>query len=123
VGFFNFKTIGNSMIVIKDVEIIETPLDHFEIARIPDCILEDEYGFDIKKEVIHGKTFVNKNGSSVVIGMSTNAQDVLGLPFEAFEDMNSHISRLRKEKAECAKVIKEAGLWSRIKYAFTGELV
>lgn len=52
-------------------------------------------GASVTREMIVGKPFVNVDGVEVCIGMSSQAQSALGLPFSVFEQQNRDISLLR----------------------------
>ena len=84
---------------------------------------------EVEQEMVRGREFVNANRERFCIGMSEQVQKAIGLPMEAFENMNREldtnrqtIAQLRGRNAMYQKridVIKEAGLWQRIKYVFT----
>ena len=84
---------------------------------------------EVKKEHVHGRTFINANGESVCIGMTKRVQSLLGLPFEVFDNMKNDldmaritVAQLRDRNAALQKSMagfKEAGLLKRLKYLFT----
>lgn len=124
------------MIFIRDFKVMNVPGDCYEAA------LFEEHRFDvppwggptsaeyvINSEIINGVTFHNPEGEVVVIGMQKADQKLLGLPFEAFGNMEHEIDRLHttliETKRELVKtrtqrnVFYNMRFWDRIKFAFS----
>lgn len=89
------------------------------------------------REVIYGKTFINGNYKKVCIGMSKQVQELIGLPFEVFENMQERIFEMETElRANNEDILrmhiegKELDIWKnyickmswfkRFKAVFTG---
>ena len=88
-----------SMLVVKSIDVIHTDRDSIQIASIPkmDVFTLNDLDQHITFEMIHGQTFSNSRGERICIGMSSAAQEAIGLPFEIFESMNNMAARLQKE--------------------------
>ena len=122
------------MICITDIKIIKTTRDFFEKAlsyqaglRKPNnsIIVEDQ---EVTHEIVYGREFINANGDSVCIGMAENVQIAIGLPFEAFANMNYHIEKqaktIRKRNRQIEKLniqiqyYKNMNFLEKIKFIF-----
>lgn len=95
------------MILIDKISVKEVPHNICEIAAysytperdildyspgIPMNRMED--ALSVTKEQITGRRFQNGVGKAICIGMSKQVQVAIGLPFEAFDNMNKQIDRL-----------------------------
>jgi len=126
------------MKVVKSIEVIESKRDFYEIMNFgacPDYARRVEFPditageMEITEEFIQGRRFVNQHGEQIVIGWAKDVQNVLGLPFEAFENQNNEISDLR---SECQRLeddfknlnetIEKSTFAQRIKFLFTRKL-
>ena len=97
------------MIVIKDIEVLETNQEVCEL--IQKC----EQDFSVMKkmhpeqvsfitEIIDGKQFVNpQTGKKIYLGLSKKAQDILDLPMESFDNMYQQISDLSNKNNRLQK--------------------
>ena len=95
------------------------PID-FDHAR--GCESIDE-ALAIEKEVIKGRVFgVNGNGHKVIIGWSNQAQDAIGIPFDAFNSLQADLEKANDLYAKLLTKVSACGLWGRIRYALTGRL-
>lgn len=84
------------------------------------------------KEAITCEQFYNTNGDIVHIGMSKQAQEALGLPFKAYDQMKKDCEDIRIDRDNyynkcCAyydvfQNIEELGFWGRLKYLLTGNI-
>lgn len=96
------------MKVIKSIEVLE--VDRQEVAvrswdpnqpmvEVKSNLEELPYMEEARviEELVQGRIFVNESGDRVCIGMTGEVQDVLGLPFGAYENMASTIDRLNKQ--------------------------
>ena len=85
------------MLAVTKIEVANVDRRMVEIAHMPPVnsqfspCLETEMP-EIAYEMIHGKQFVNSRGEYICIGMSQQVQDAIGLPLEAFDNMNNRIS-------------------------------
>lgn len=124
------------MIVVKRVE-VETfdkdpiVVNHFPVPDPPVSALGNGKikPLDVRQEVIKGKAFRNAEGEEVIIGMSNEAQELLGIPFQAFEDMRLWLEQTRRDLEGCLQdhikykqKVRQAGFWERLKYLFTGKI-
>lgn len=131
------------MLVVTKIETLETPKNITEIERmiydykghfgtcewVP---LEGQpVNLKVLKEVIRGRRFVHpKKGIDVVIGMTSQVAEVLGLQYEAFEELKNqrdfwseqHIEELRNHDKSLKQLneMESWGIWKRIKCVFTG---
>ena len=93
------------MIVISEIKVFQTDLNPVEIAQqlsrnsgnYNSALLERYVPPEITTEMVLGRRYVNYQGEEVCIGMSKQAQDAIGLPFEVFDNMQNTINFLRKE--------------------------
>lgn len=131
------------MLVVTKIETIETSKNITEIERFIydqagpfgtcDWVPLEGQPVDLKvlKEVIRGRRFVHpKKGIDVVIGMTSQVAEVLGLQYESFEELEksrSYWSEQHNDELCKNAVLSEQlhqmetwGLWKRIKCVFTG---
>jgi len=90
------------MILVKSVELVNTGEDNpnpfvYQYAKEPKSPWPPpEPGVavarDFEVETVEGKWFHNPAGVSVVIGWTKEVQLALGLPFEAFDNMEKQLS-------------------------------
>lgn len=123
------------MIVITEIKTREVNRNAWERAKFNcDAYFEASSG-DVAEtvrftnEVVLGKDFKNAHGKTVCIGMTKEVQEAIGLPFEAFEELQKLIEEFRQynqllfdriERTE--KRLKEYSSLSflgRLKYLFT----
>jgi len=127
------------MIVIKNIEVLKT-IDDSPIKIViekPDSKYTDikgNAGDDIfTHEIVYGRKFVKKDGSVIVIGMTKYVQEIIGIQYEAWDNLlqkcsnlrltkdslERNLSRVTKEmyqyKAEL-DYMKRAGFFRRLKY-------
>jgi hypothetical protein len=82
--------------------------------------LEDYYDsqafvdFAIEKEVVTPRKFVDERGRRYLIGMTREVQEQIGLPFDAFEN-------LQKENKELREAVHDLSFWQRVKLLFLGK--
>ena len=121
------------MIVIKNVEFYETQKDPIEIVSQsgPYEAIEvlSERGNCIVpvsevREWIYGRRFQRpSDGVDVVLGLSKQAQDVLGLQYKAWENMSAELCHYHCANHAYQKKIEnaqKATVWTRIKWVFSG---
>jgi hypothetical protein len=121
------------MIIITKVEALKTEKDIEELewqiyceqnshTKIGDDFVPVEYA----REIIRGRRFVNPSRDiDVVIGVTGKVGDLLGLQYEAFENMEKEIEVLRIKNQTLHRKLDSftnASLWKRLKYSFTGVL-
>lgn len=131
------------MIVITKVEYITTDRDPHEIqsmiydSRCRPLELSTSDGeskfmdIAVSTELVRGCRFdrytPRRGHKSMLIGMTKAVQDVLGMQYEAVSTMNERAEEDSRMVAASAKKLnhlksqmKNASLWSRIKWVFTG---
>lgn len=116
------------MIVIKNIDFFETDMDPVEVYD--NCVDPTQAEFCV--ELIKGRKFTRPDGEKVVVAASKQAQDVLGLLYEAWEDLEKRFTAtqnayyktwmcLEAREIELS-VYKNASFRQRIKYLFRGKL-
>lgn len=83
---------------------------------------DDDKEMTIETEIVRGSQFVNSRGERICLGIKKDVQDLLGLPFESFFDMNFTINRQRNEIDELKNVIqtvRKMSFWKRLKFLLT----
>lgn len=127
------------MIVIKHIDFLEVQGERYEFRHryISGNNLLMEVGtangtaealVEEVRELIVGREFRDPSGRTVVVGVSKQAQDIIGIQYEAWENQSKMIEDLilecsaiqikveQKEK-ELSK-IKSASFWDRLKWMF-----
>lgn len=123
------------MIIIKDVDTIEvdenTLIQHlirlsiFDVMPCKDnngkIVGEDTHYIE---EVVRGRIFRRpRDNKDIVIGMSKKAQYLIGIQYEAWENMEKRIEEKRKEIIKLETIIKkstEASIFTRLKWLIFG---
>ena len=130
------------MIVIKNIDFFRTDMDLIEIFNYTDppggvWVGREFLEVEFCKELIKGRRFIRPDGEEVVVGVSKQAQDVLGLLYEdwgkqrralflvqnAYRDvcvkLDSVGEKLEAKEGEL-DVYRNASFWQRLKYLFGG---
>ena len=118
------------MIVIKNVEIFEVDRNPIEILsttlphqHVFPCS-GDPVSVEVFRELIRGRRFVRpSDGTDIVVGMSIQAEDVIGLQYEAWDEINNSLNYFRSSLAKSDSEImrlKSARFWERFRWLFTG---
>lgn len=125
------------MILVKSIEVIEVESNDFHTIQYcnPDTMIRVNKGRDmlpasVLLELVRGQRFVRGDGTEIVIGMAQPVQDILGLQFEAWENLqndwsiadNSRViaGRLAKGYQLELEELSSAGFFERLKMLFTG---
>ena len=119
------------MICIKSIEVLEVERKDVEVAHFkwPDGYFEtgdyecSTMTAELTYEMVRGRVFRNANGQEVCIGMTKQVQDAVGLPFEAFENMEKEISNLYEEVGNlrlAISMLRGTGFWGRLRWLFGG---
>jgi len=115
------------MIVITKIEYktIDNYQDRIEKFRFQNPKLDinplEHPEMKIHTEIIKGRRFVNIKGKEICIGMSEEVQELIGLPFEVFENLQSDIEYERDMNKKILKQLRtyqHMGIWDRIKNIF-----
>lgn len=116
------------MKLITNVEVIERDDDReLRIQKLcnPGLFFSPEHCAEemkIETEIVRGRMFVNSRGERVCIGIKKNVQDLIGLPFEAFEAQQALIAREQRRVFNLEneiKGIKALKFWKRLKFLLT----
>lgn len=65
---------------------------------------------ELRRKVVQGWCFVNACGRKVNIGLSSEAEQALGLPFSIFEEMS------KRERSLCSSIEEEVEKRRRLRY-------
>ena len=121
------------MILVKKIEYIETDRDPIDIISMvrPNYPVRvgTEKGAKLVEvseihELIKGRRFVRPSTQTdIVIGMSKQASEVIGIQYETFDNMEESIAQLTSQQRvdrETLDKIKSASLLKRLTWLFTG---
>jgi len=121
------------MICIKEIKVVDVDEDFIMISRMEGLPpFADLYPYDgdmsqemveVTNEMVHGTRFRNSNGLDVCIGMTQQVQDLIGLPFEAFSNMEATILGMKLKITALLKELDEfktMGFFGRLKFLFRG---
>lgn len=102
----------------------------FSPGDVMDMLAEDSTH---EIEFIQGRRFVDERGNILVIGMTSEVQKTLGVPFDAIENMMASLERYRIEEVylksninryqSCISKLGRTGFWKRLKFLFTGIII
>ena len=119
------------MIVIKHIDFYQTANDLNTIR----CYEHrenrwNELAFDacknnvnIKTELIKGRIFIRPDGTELIIGCSKQAADVIGIQYEAWDNLQQeHLkaARARDDAYAHIRELSEASFLTRLKWLFIG---
>ena len=125
------------MILVTDMKVITThdkkyhPFEHpiYHHGPVPVLGLYDDPEAEICQEVtiemVKGRRFVNRYGIETVIGWDKQSQELLGLPFEVFEQMEKRRQSDYYENTKLRKKIRELQeqtVWQFLKTKLTQAL-
>ena len=118
---------NNKMILIQSIKYIEVENNVWPIHSFtaPKYYNNHDEPVDeaVVNELVCGRRFVNVNGVEICIGMAEEHQNLLGLPFEVFNNMETEISELNFIIGNQNKTLSDfrsMSLWNRIKGIFFG---
>ena len=123
------------MICITEIKTVDVDRNFIQITRMenipavaPIVGSDQEDYAEVKIEMVHGREFINQNGQRVCIGMTQQVQDLIGLPFDAFNNMEKElesnyvtISQLHSRSTMYQKKTEEyeqASFFKRLQYLF-----
>lgn len=108
------------MIFIKSIEVDEIDGNYVEITHMLKNRGADLYkmgevpispNITYIQELIEGKRFFNARGEEVVIGFSQSVEEAIGLPMEAFKNLNEDyieaLDRFILYKAKCEELERD----------------
>lgn len=118
------------MILVKNLEIIETDRDPMEIVsmHLPHDYIPvngGEKAIPCKqlRELIRGRRFRRPDGKDMIIGMTRQVQDIIGIQYEAWDTLNEALDsyRIQARKYESAlDNLHNSGFFKRLKMLFIG---
>jgi len=121
------------MILIKSISYVEVAEDPIEVVvrQHPDQLvpITTEKGSEFCKvsevrKLIRGRRFVRPaDGKDVVIGCYPGVETILGLQYDAWENLEQSYESERGKALSILRLyngLKKASLWSRVKWVFTG---
>ncbi len=119
------------MILIKSIEIAIVKEDRILILITPGLkerlATPYEKSINITEEMVRGRTYITADGRQIIIGMTKEVQDAIGLPYEVFENLNKELdtsremlSRNRQYMADYQARVEGLSLFKRIKALFIG---
>lgn len=84
----------------------------------------------VTEEKVRGRAFIKPDGERIIIAATKEVQDIIGLQYEAWNEMESRSeelyrkaignSNLAKGFVGQLKTIETASFWRRLKWLFTG---
>lgn len=123
------------MILITKIEYCQTDRDAYEIYH-SDLYEKSEPLFScnsvsprtpvsdsVVREVVRGRRFVRPDGLEVMVGMTEQAADVLGLQYEAWQELEDRANEnwaLYHNHKRVLEATKKAGFFTRLKWLFMG---
>lgn len=120
------------MILIKHIEFLEVQGDEHRILHeaepwelLPAVDQDGPSATDvatIRSEYIRGKRF-HRKGHTVVIGCTEQASGVIGIQYEAWDNLERALEASREARRDLTELLllyKAATLWKRLKWLFTG---
>jgi len=125
------------MILVKSIEIIETDQDPINIIHrnAPSTPIRVNNGKATAlcseiSEMVRGRLFVRGDGTEITIGMTQDAQDVLGIQCEAWDNIQDAYNESQREYREAMRTasmfqleleeLSKTGFFGRLKMLFTG---
>ena len=102
------------MIVITEIKILETQHDWIEFAysNLPqlkytspgELVADKEY---FMKELVRGRRFIKPNGEEIVIGITNQASEILGILYESYDNMNRELISGMDELRSCRSYLSD----------------
>ena len=121
------------MIIITDLKFIQVDRDPYELVSLTGPyegieVLSERGDTVVSatelRELIRGRRFVRPSDmTDVVIGLDKDTQDLLGLQYEAWENLQKQsdsYARAYNDTLDTLGKMKKANLLQRIKWVFTG---
>lgn len=128
------------MLCITKIEVVNVPEDKLDLYYCNDPFanvlpIEGTYPVEyaeVKREHVNGKIFINNRHEEICIGMSKQVQDLIGLPFEVYDNMNKEIKSLSGNYNYVNKLYKKLDIelekykkltfFKRLKFLFTNKV-
>ena len=109
------------MIVITKIETIETHEDWIEFAHLnlpqlkyvnPGEFLSDKEYFI--RELVRGRRFRKPNGEEIIIGITNQASEILGILYESYDNMNQVVEENKYFRYQCQTKLLNLTGWIKI---------
>ena len=120
------------MIIIKNIDFIEVDKTRYELLSKPHSEpvwVKDNEGprladfTEFEEELIIGRRYKRpSDGTDVYIGVSREAQNIIGLQYEAWDNLQREHDFYYGEHSRLLKIIEEinqASFWTRVKSLFS----
>jgi hypothetical protein len=123
------------MILIRHIDFIETGMERYQLTELARWGAPTPIGYELADteqviEWVRGVEFTRPDGEKILIGASEQAQEVLGIQFEAWGNMEREIYRLQASNKHLRDTIHDyqdevdrlsrLSLWERVKQLFMG---
>jgi len=120
------------VILIKNIEFIETPRDPWEIfvTHLPHEVIPVEGNsgpyaeVSVLTELVRGRRFLRpSDGTDIVVGLAKDAQNILGLQYEAWENMAQELKDTRSQMRQLQRErdrARGATIWTRFEWLLFG---
>lgn len=113
---------NNKYIFVTDAKVIESPYSYMELHQMtwsnPYVVLDhNKEPIDmtvLSKRIDVGRCYCNNRGQTVFLGIDDEVNDLLGLPFDEFGQMDSDLKYFRDKFYETEKLVN--GVKSRRDY-------
>lgn len=84
------------MILVKNIEVEVVPQDIIQIRQMDETNIYKPFErvqeeMKILVEQVRGQRFINARGQEFCIGMSKKVRDAIGLPFEAYDNLQKEV--------------------------------
>lgn len=122
------------MIIVKSIEIITVDRDPWEILSLtkpyqavevfdPGKNKPSHISSNAFRELISGRRFVKPNGDELLIGCSKQAEDIMGIYYNSWDDMSKQLEESRaafRTMSGYLMKIKQLGFFGRLIAVFRG---
>jgi len=119
------------MKLIRSIECIEVPDTYGTVYRYVNdnknlaVGLIDPTNFHVEEETVYGRFFKTSDGKGIVIGMTKDVENELGLVMDSFRISEQEVANAEKslfeytiEYARLYSKIKGLSFWERLKFLF-----
>ena len=116
------------MIVIMEVKAVEVDRPIYKIQRFTKLpLLGGEPWKTIPAETVHQEVIKGRrfrrpsDGTDIVVGCSKQAQDIIGIQYEAWENMEKAMNNMTNSFVDLQNKLSDimaSGIWTRLKWVF-----
>lgn len=118
---------NRKMLLIESIKYVEVDNDVWPIHSFspPNYYnnLDEPVEESVVREMVTGRRFVNSRGVEICVGISEEVQNLIGLPFEVFNNMEKEVSEqyyIIQDQNKTLSDFRNMPLWNRFKGLFTG---